>query len=100
MFQHVIAVKSLPASESTDWIEKRILELNQKCKIEFILGRQMKTMEFMLQINCSSSCWRSMIPDTDEVALVTRLFDENKFIHEVKFTVISFVIFSYFSKRI
>lgn len=83
LFQHVIAIKSIPDDESTDWIEKRILELNQKCKIEFVLGRQTKTMEFMIQINCSSSCWRSMIPDVNEVALVTRLFDENKFLHEV-----------------
>ena len=89
IIQHVIAVKSLPASDTTDWIEKRIMELNQKCKIEFVLGRQLKGMEFMIQINCSTSCWRSMIPDTDEVVLVTRFFDENKFVHEVNIIILS-----------
>lgn len=76
-------MESIPASDDTDWITKRILELNQKCKIEFILGRQMSNIDMKLQINCSSSCWRSMVSDTDDVVLTTRLFDENKFLHEV-----------------
>lgn len=77
-------MESIPSSKDTEWIDKRVLELNQKCKIEFILGRQINEINLQLQINCSSSCWRSMVPDPDDIVFVTRMFYEDKFIHQVK----------------
>ena len=57
--------------------------MNQKFKTEFTVGKKMDNMDFAIQFNCSSACWRSMIPDPDDVVLAVRLFNENMFIQEV-----------------
>ena len=70
-----MAIESNPASNDTDWIEKKLWDIGGHHKIEFLLSRRIEMAEFKLSINCSTSCWRGNVPNTEEIVLSMRGYE-------------------------
>ena len=72
---------SIPSVNETTWISTT--NDNSTTKQEFHFDRTFDKMDFKLQINCSNSCWRSMVPNDDEIILAVRCFKDNKLVNQV-----------------
>ena len=70
-------MESIPPAKNTDWIEQSVWELNGHSKIEFLINRRIEGLDFKLALNCSSSCWRGMVSNTDEIVLAVRGYEDN-----------------------
>ena len=77
-------MESIPPSGETEWIEKAVWDMNNKSKIEFKLDRKISNMDFKLAVNCTSACWKGMIPDSEEIVLAVRVFHDSVITGQVK----------------
>ena len=73
---------SIPSVNEAAWISTT--NDNSTTKQEFHFDRPFDKMDFKLQINCSNSCWRSMVPNDDEIVLAVRCFKDNKLVNQVE----------------
>ena len=72
---------SNPSAKDTNWIQ--LSNNGEETTQEFYFDKQIEKMSFKLQINCSNSCWRSMVTNDDEVILAIRCYGENKLVYQV-----------------
>ena len=81
IFQQVLAMDSIPSTDSTDSIQKS--NNGRNTVQEFLFDRSVNKMDFKMQLNCSSSCWRSMITADEITILAIRCFKDNKLVNQV-----------------
>ena len=85
-FQRAILLDSIPSATDTNWIQDNA---PSDTKQEFYFERAIDKMEFKIQFNCSNSCWRSMVPNDDEIILAIRCFKDSKLVNQVQILNIS-----------
>ena len=76
---------SIPSCNDTDWIKRTYKNQGSKSIVEFFFERHITKIAFKLSFNCSSSCWRSMVQDPNEIMLVSNAFNDNIPIKKVPF---------------
>ena len=63
---------TIPESNSISWIDRNYKQMGNKSSIEFIFGKPIKKQDFKLALNYSSSCWKSMVNDVDDIVLAIK----------------------------